>query len=91
MSPAGESDKTTKSTAKKEEKGGALQAGKDILFLSALGAVILWNTLYFPTMDNWASPASIFFLELIGLAVVGRMFGVCEPTQFLELFSRKSK
>ncbi len=87
--------KTTKSAAKKDtggdEKKGSnpLQAGKDILFLTVLVAAILWNTAYFPTMESWAAPASIFFLEVIGLAVVGRMFGVCEPGKFLEAFSRK--
>lgn len=97
MTAAAESgkSKTTKSDAKKdtggEEKkaGGTLQAGRDILFLTVLVGAILWNTAYFPAMANWAAPAAIFFLEVIGLAVVGRMFGVSEPGKLLDVFSRK--
>jgi hypothetical protein len=55
-------------------------------FLFVVALIVVSDAFMFSAMDNWAGALVIGVIELVGLAVMARKWGVEEVSQFLAMF-----
>ena len=58
-------------------------------FLFVVTLVVVADAFIFSTMESWAGALVIGVIELVGLAVVARKWGVEEVAQFLAMFFQR--
>lgn len=64
-------------------------ARKEERFIMILGFIVLADALIFSNMETWTGPLVIGVIELVGLAVLARKWGVQEVAQFLAMFFQR--
>jgi hypothetical protein len=64
-------------------------ARKEERFLLIMVVVVVSDAYIFSNMENWTGPLVIGIIELIGLAVLARKWGVQEVAQFLAMFFQR--
>lgn len=64
-------------------------ARKEERFLLVVALIVVADAFMFSSMDNWAGALVIGVIELVGLAVMARKWGVQEVSQFLAMFFQR--
>lgn len=64
-------------------------ARKEERFLLILAFIVLADAYIFSHMESWSGPLVIGVIELVGLAVLARKWGVQEVSQFLAMFFQR--
>jgi hypothetical protein len=64
-------------------------ARKEERFLLVVALIVITDALMFSNMANWAGALVIGVIELVGLAVLARKWGVQEVAQFLAMFFQR--
>lgn len=64
-------------------------ARKEERFLLVVALIVVSDAFMFSSMENWAGALVIGVIELVGLAVMARKWGVQEVSQFLAMFFQR--
>lgn len=64
-------------------------ARKEERFLFVVALIVVADAFMFSLMENWAGALVIGIIELVGLAVMARKWGVQEVSQFLAMFFQR--
>lgn len=64
-------------------------ARKEERFLFVVALIVIADAFIFSMMENWAGALVIGIIELVGLAVMARKWGVEEVSRFLAMFFQK--
>lgn len=62
---------------------------KEERFLCLVAFVVMFDAIIFAHVENWAGALVIGIIELVGLAVLARKWGVQEVAQFLAMFFQR--
>ena len=64
-------------------------ARKEERFLLVVALVVVSDAFMFSNIQNWAGALVVGIIELVGLAVLARKWGVEEVSQFLAMFFQR--
>ena len=62
---------------------------KEERFLLVIIIIVVSDAFIFQSMETWTSPLVIGLIELVGIAVVARKWGIQEVSQFLAMFFQR--